>query len=150
MFPFDDVIMSYPLDHWTLNGIPSQWSSRFCAMFYSPEWTIFFLWWFTLYSLLFLIAKILSISHVYVAATRAIFWLQWNGFSVLIITVCLQKVHFILSHKSKVDFSEVWEATSSQLLKMSDIPLQWCHMRAMASQITCITRTIVTVTSCSR
>ena len=30
-----------------------QWSSRFWAVFYSPDWTIFFLWWVTIYSLLF-------------------------------------------------------------------------------------------------
>ena len=43
MFPFDDIIMSHPLDHWTLNRIHSSltMSSRFCAMFYSPWWTIF-------------------------------------------------------------------------------------------------------------
>ena len=59
MFPFDYVIMSHPLDHSRslerkIEFIHlGQWSSRFCAMFYSPEWTIFFLWWVTLYSLLF-------------------------------------------------------------------------------------------------
>ena len=67
----------------------------------------------------------------YLGDCHSISRLQWNSFQYYQPLVVFQQVHFIVSHKSKVDFSEVWVAICSLFWAWVECVCMWRTVRPL-------------------